>query len=53
MVMTSEFIVVRTGAEMLICFDNRSVHACVWLIVTSSSLLFFFWEKPCKVAIAS
>ena len=41
MVMTSEFIVVRTGVEMLICFDNRSVHACVWLIVTSSSFLFF------------
>lgn len=32
MVMTSEFIVVRTGVEMLIWSDNGSVHACVWLI---------------------
>lgn len=41
MVMTSEFIVVRTEVEMLIWFDNRSVHACVWLIVRYNSYFFF------------
>lgn len=41
MVMTSEFIVVRTGVETLIWSDNRSVHACVWLTVKSSSFFFF------------
>lgn len=40
MVMTSEFIVVRTGVEMLIWSDNRSVHAFVWLI------FLFFSDKP-------
>ena len=29
MVTTSEFIVVRTGVEMLIWPENGSVHACV------------------------
>lgn len=39
--MTSEFIVVRTEVEMLIWFDNRSVHAYVWVIVRSNSYFFF------------
>lgn len=40
MVTTSEFIVVRTGVETLIWSENGSVHACVWLIVKSSSFFF-------------
>lgn len=40
-VMTSEFIVVRMEVETLIWSENRPVHACVWLIVKSSSFFFF------------
>lgn len=53
MVTTSEFIVVRTGVEMLIWSENGSVHACYLVDCEVQFVFLFSWQNSCKAATAS